>query len=583
MLNMFTVRLLVVLVYIAIPSLSSGDLWQDAYDVLTYHVDVFTKEVVCANSISDWLKPWDVDLGIRLISSPDRGLWTGIKQDWIFEMRDVRSEVFIYEDINNNSVVTVSDRLLTDRDAGRAIEAWSWTRSELKYLRLHCGSDLSRGRAEEHCTCAEYSENSRWKNDSHHEEKHWIESEIKPNCNIFPRLTFEIFEEFVNVVVLGMYGVNITNLDYRAIQNLKSLELVQISKTHFGLEGLESGLFCSLSNLIAVNISYVSHSGSQANDVLKLLSCGIKSAARWLKVNVLESSNSEIISLDSHTFFDVMADYLNSLNIASNSIQTIEEYAFSRFFNLVNLDISNNALHQLNENVFNSFHKLHSLCMAGNKIKILGDTVFKPLKSLISLNVASNAINKINCRFVETNISFIMLRENFLAEIYSENFQNCTKLNVLDLSYNKIEIIASNAFRNTALVVLDLRENRLRNELQLQQSLDFWWILLLSENKLSKLLPLMFSLNCNYVCFLTVARIFVDFRENITVISPDNTQSINVSHNAIDFISQDAFTNISRLGSLILSFNKISHIHPGTFRNLYFFLQSIYVQTESRT
>ena len=358
-----------------------------------------------------------------------------------------------------------------------------------------------------------------------------------------PRLEFQDFEGFKNVLALRISGVNITDVDVDAFQGLTSLELVHMTDIHLSDDSLTGGLFCGLYNLM-INISNINYGEVQENYVLKLISCDSKSSDARMKVSVLELSNSRITFLDSHSFDAVLEEHLISLHLWGNLIKTIHKDTFKRFSNLLSLDISNNELVILEPGLFDSLRGLLSLCIVRNRLTSLNITELHNLDSLISIYANTNSINQLHGRFSSTNALVVGLGDNSLREIQRETFNNCSNMVILDLSQNRIETIEEDAFVHSRLLThLALGGNQMVDERELLQRIDMSLLrhLNLSSNNFMRLPSAMFpsdeliikSVNYEY---LTIRQTSVAFGEIIDQLNGICVK-LNIKYVSADFIN----------------------------------------------
>ncbi|XP_011875216.1 PREDICTED: chaoptin [Vollenhovia emeryi] len=206
---------------------------------------------------------------------------------------------------------------------------------------------------------------------------------------------------------------------------------------------------------------------------------------------------------------------------------------------------------------------LRWLVLDNNNFQTIEATAFYSFQQLRYINMESNRLHYLPERIflssVHPELRDVKLGYNFLEAIPESSFHNLTELLSLDLTGNRIRVLASGSIIECPkLVTISLAYNRIqkmeRNALYGLSSLRF---LHLEFNKLTVL----------------------DLGAISEIGGPDF--ALNVSYNAIAFVdSGSAMNNLTRLD---LGFNNISHLSADTFygtpdlKNLY--LQNNFLAT----
>lgn len=111
---------------------------------------------------------------------------------------------------------------------------------------------------------------------------------------------------------------------------------------------------------------------------------------------------------------------LESLNLSSCSIKSIDREMFCHLVNLKTLSLSENEIATLDDNVFADLKTLQILDLAKNQIKKVSEATFADLESLKKLDLSGNPLDAIdpnmlakltNLRFVNLNSSNSVNRE----------------------------------------------------------------------------------------------------------------------------------------------------------------------------
>ncbi|KAL7043576.1 hypothetical protein ACKWTF_001584 [Chironomus riparius] len=164
---------------------------------------------------------------------------------------------------------------------------------------------------------------------------------------------------------------------------------------------------------------------------------------------------------------------LNTLNIHSAGLQTIDDKAFENCKNITILDIyANNMLNRIDENsfienlelkklqikvtnlsslpenIFKNQHKLENLWLSVNKFIDLPKNIFKPLKNLRTIALNSNLLTTLNPELLEPleNLEYLNLDDNQFEELPANIFNSFTNLKEIGLNQNKFKVIHSDWF-----------------------------------------------------------------------------------------------------------------------------------------
>ncbi|XP_058790030.1 protein artichoke-like [Phymastichus coffea] len=152
---------------------------------------------------------------------------------------------------------------------------------------------------------------------------------------------------------------------------------------------------------------------------------------------------------------------LQHLSVSSNKITQIEAYALHDSFNLVSLNLSSNSLETIYPSTFASLRSLTQLHLDNNLLthvpNLSGNWYLK------TLSLRKNRITEIKRDiFISIkSVQKIYLGSNSIKRIHSDAFSELTYLQELDLSNNQLETLSTGWMRNLInLQRLDLRNNR---------------------------------------------------------------------------------------------------------------------------
>lgn len=257
------------------------------------------------------------------------------------------------------------------------------------------------------------------------------------------------------------------------------------------------------------------------------------------KLKELSLSFNHLTELDDNCFVG-LEESLDILELSfAFATDIFPQRALRPLSNLRWLVLDNNNFQTIEATAFYSFQQLRYVNMESNRLHYLPERIF--LSS------------------VHPELRDVKLGYNFLETIPESSFHNLTELLSLDLTGNRIKILASGSIVDCPkLVTISLAYNRIqkmeRSALYGLSSLRF---LHLEFNKLTML----------------------DLGAISEIGGPDF--ALNVSYNAIAFV--DSGSTMNNLTRLDLGFNNISHLSADTFygtpdlKNLY--LQNNFLTT----
>ncbi|RZC40399.1 insulin-like growth factor-binding protein complex acid labile subunit, partial [Asbolus verrucosus] len=191
----------------------------------------------------------------------------------------------------------------------------------------------------------------------------------------------------------------------------------------------------------------------------------------WIlnKTHRLTCENCSLHIID-ESIFNVPKNNVTSLYLISSKIQTIKEFAFSKFKLLKVLNLCNNLIDELSPKSFTNLTKLIQLDLSYNKLTVLVNNMFEEpeaftkLSNLKHLYLSSNELEKLEgytFRYL-SNLFLLYLENNRIMEVDSFAFANLSKLNSLYLNNNNISFLIQYNFKPLSnLADLQLRNNNL--------------------------------------------------------------------------------------------------------------------------
>ncbi|XP_071784410.1 uncharacterized protein [Asterias amurensis] len=162
---------------------------------------------------------------------------------------------------------------------------------------------------------------------------------------------------------------------------------------------------------------------------------------------------------------------LRSLYLDDNALTSL----FGVFFNqsiLFELSITNNRLTTLHADYFMGLLSLKRLYLAGNQLTSVNMLMFQLVPEIINLDLSQNELQLVDlqdCPLINhTNLQDLSLAHNLIHD--AETILGfCDYLQVLDLSYNLIQVVPGDSLsgRNRALSKLELEGNPLQCDCRL--------------------------------------------------------------------------------------------------------------------
>jgi LRR receptor-like serine/threonine-protein kinase FLS2 len=173
-------------------------------------------------------------------------------------------------------------------------------------------------------------------------------------------------------------------------------------------------------------------------------------------------------------------------------------FSTTNWTSLVELSITWNGFESINtsKSNWNHFPKLKTLYLVYNRLKYLNEDSFKGLTTVEELSLKGNQLEEFSptwCRDC-VNLTVLDLSYNFLSFLPTNAFQNLKKLRKLYLIYNRVKHISASIWPKN-IEIIDLSINEITNINKDQfVNLTFLEVLSLNNNKISEIS------NCTF-CF----------------------------------------------------------------------------------
>ena len=203
-----------------------------------------------------------------------------------------------------------------------------------------------------------------------------------------------------------------------------------------------------------------------------------------------------------------------------------------------------------------AFEKLENLKLLNfgfSKITFVGSNAFRGLKNLDRLNIEFNQLTDLTGHTFEhlTSVKVINLHGNHLESIGSDVFEGNSLLEKIDFAKNKLKWLPSGLFKNCKhLTELNFERNQIDKIANLHiNHLSNLHILDLTFNRIGNILNL--GLNCRLIGF-SVSISMADFGTHLSKL-----QMLKLSKNEITTVVDEAFSKLTRLSQLDLSYNRL--------------------------
>lgn len=279
---------------------------------------------------------------------------------------------------------------------------------------------------------------------------------------------------------------------------------------------------------------------------------------------------------------EIPSDVL-SIDLSANEIRVIDDVAFYRFTEILNLNVGRNLLSYVSSDSFKRNTKLLRLMLDDNDLDTDFLKAVSTLNSLQELRLARNRITDTDQLSKISSLLTLDLSENEIDSLSSTILEDLPSLSRLNAASNRLKRCFLNVtFAPVQLEELNLSSNFIIN-FSISGLLPNLRVLDLSGNRLSNVernwflsFPLLevFVVSGNPIAFIPdsafspspyLERIEMNFLRNLTSIndnifgSSHRLKYLEISHNPpLDSVQWAAFRNLTQLTTLDLSFNALS-------------------------
>lgn len=265
---------------------------------------------------------------------------------------------------------------------------------------------------------------------------------------------------------------------------------------------------------------------------------------------------------------------LRVLLVANNQLDMVSEMAFHNSTQLQVLDLAYNNLDRVGERTFEGLIRLEQLNLEGNRLTELSDGLFErsKLQMLENINLSNNRFEYAPLNALQRQFFFVSsvdLSHNRIKELPGDD-SIMVNIKRIDLSFNPL---TKQAVHNVLNEPKTVRELSLAGtgieELELLET-PFLQFLNLSHNKLKNVKPEVFQ-RVTLLENLDLSSNELMSLDDISGAWPQLQvlQSLDVSNNSFDIISQSNFAQLQQLRSLRLShLPQCTRIEKNSFKPL---------------
>ncbi|XP_037298808.1 chaoptin-like [Manduca sexta] len=356
---------------------------------------------------------------------------------------------------------------------------------------------------------------------------------------------------FYNLNALDIRGNRLTELPANALQNLTTLEVLNLSKNYFEtwLNLNPNEVFEPATHLKTLDLSHNK----------------FKTMGNLANQELLISSSLEILILD-HCQIDSIHGRSPLSGLINIRILSLNHNPLQRIHSLISptlnsLFVNNCELSNINRNELTYLPSLVYLQMSHNyRLELSSSTYNLYSESLKFLDISYCNVLQPNLQGFP-NLRKAVLNHNMVRFLGSNEFANNTKLEYLDLSYNNIGSLRSDTFRGLSkLKYLDLSWNEIavmpEDSLLQMPSLTN---LKLARNYLTRVGHLKsMSITVLDISSCEISAIGKDSLEGL-----QSLVDLDLSRNLLSYIPESISSNTLRY--LNLNYNRISTVNNFTF------------------
>lgn len=249
----------------------------------------------------------------------------------------------------------------------------------------------------------------------------------------------------------------------------------------------------------------------------------------------------------------VISDNVNAKSVYMKSckVADVDCQAFQGLVDLQLLDLSENRIETIKPGVLNDLNQLRHLNLSHNKIT----------------DISNGFLNATN------NIEVLDLKGNKIHKIQSGAFDRLTKLTDLDLSNNAIdsqELHQSVFNNNRQLKSVDFSRNDMSGAKEdLLIEVPALETLILDRSFLSEVPSFATRANMKTLKVLILSTNQISRLDDPTIfVNLDDLEILNLGGNAIESISENVFTPLRKVKTIVLKQNRLKQVPEKLFQNM---------------
>ncbi|XP_071340766.1 toll-like receptor 13 isoform X2 [Trachinotus anak] len=270
---------------------------------------------------------------------------------------------------------------------------------------------------------------------------------------------------------------------------------------------------------------------------------------------------------------------LTQLDLNRNFISHIDAGAFASLISLKKLNLNNNKLVELGEDLFNGLSNLTELRIIGNRIKAVAHSSFKSMISLKFLDISHNKlrdITKVHSIIQHLpHLRELYIKNNGLTTFYSWELTNRSlELKSLDLSQNPIAVFQITADVLPNLTWFNIGSSPVKQQMtwDVRNKTFFSQVSTIDMSGLQMALHDMKTLLETVNSSLTTLRMNA-IKHNLAALiniscSIPTMSRLQLRHYKLSFVSSDLFKLCINVTELDLTHNQIENISDNAFRSL---------------
>lgn len=265
------------------------------------------------------------------------------------------------------------------------------------------------------------------------------------NNNMLRLLQNGIFEGLSSAYMLNLRFNIISEIDATVFKPLISLSILELSNNL--IRDLSDGLFDYLKNIQYIDISF-----NRISRIKTRVFCNLSFLIHiFLKGNQIET-------IEQDAFLNLTM--LSSLDLSQNKLKLVRNFIFQGLSSLSILKLNENRINNIESNSFRNLN-LNNLDFSNNFIINIDSFAFRDLTCL-SLNLEKTQIGYINSNiFTNSSINIVIFNNNFLESVSLELVCQLSSTSELHLSFNRLKSISLDKLSCSDMSLQPVKLNKL--------------------------------------------------------------------------------------------------------------------------